>query len=354
MRASATRVENGAITVDGRLSEEVRRSAQPITDFVQKEPTQGVAPTDGMEVRFAYDDRAFYVGARMASRTARGIQAPLGRRAIVDQAERILVSLDTFLDHRTAVVLGVTAAGVRLDRFYATDNEESVDATYDLVWDTATTIDEDGWSVEIWIPFAQLRFNPENDLTWGLNVQRFRPTLNEEDTWVLIPRTVRAWASRFGERHGVSGITPSRRIELLPYVAGVATVYPGADNANPFKAGANLAGRVGRDVKMGLGPNLTLEATINPDFGQVEADPAGVNLTAFETRSPERRPFFLEGAPLFNIGHPISTTRGALAPVPSGLRRATTWTIHGTQPSLRPPSSRAVCRRRPPWDCRRR
>ena len=161
-RASATRVDAGAISVDGRLSEEVWQSAPPITDFVQKEPTQGAAPTDEMEVRFAYDDRAFYVGARMYSRNARGIQAPLGRRDVVDQAERILVSLDTFLDRRTSVVLGVTAAGVRLDRFHATDIEETFDATYDLVWDAATTMDDDGWTAEIWIPFAQLRFNPES------------------------------------------------------------------------------------------------------------------------------------------------------------------------------------------------
>lgn len=102
-----------------------------------------------MELRFAYDDRAFYVGARMASRNARGIQAPLGRRDLVDQAERILVSLDTFHDRRTSIVFGVTAAGVRMDRFHGTDNEDSFDATYDLVWDAATTMDADGWSVEI-------------------------------------------------------------------------------------------------------------------------------------------------------------------------------------------------------------
>ncbi len=302
-RATATRVDAGTITLDGRLNEEVWRTATPVRDFVQKEPTQGAVPTDEMEVRFAYDARAFYVGARMFSREGRGIQAPLGRRDVVDQAERLLVSLDTFLDRRTSVVLGVTAAGVRLDRFHATDSEETFDATYDLVWDTATTMDADGWSAEIWIPFAQLRFNPEQDLTWGLNIQRFRPTLNEEDDWILIPRTVRAWSSRFGELHGVSDVPPARRIELLPYVAATAVKYP-PSGGNPFRDGLNPSGRMGADVKMGLGPNLTLEATINPDFGQVEADPAEVNLTAFETRFPERRPFFLEGAALFNTGHP--------------------------------------------------
>lgn len=303
-QATATRVEGGAIRVDGRLDEAVWVRSAAITDFIQKEPEQGAAPTDDMEVRFAYDDGAFYVGARMWARNAREIQAPLGRRDNTDQAEHILIALDTFLDRRTSVVLGVTAAGVRVDRFHGTDDEDRFDTTYDLVWGARTSIDDSGWSVEIWIPFTQLRFNPEDALTWGLNVQRFRPSINEEDTWVLIPRTVRAWSSRFGDLQGVSDVRPARRIELLPYVAGTSTVYGEAAGRNPFLQGANAGARAGADVKVGLGPNLTLDATINPDFGQVEADPAEVNLTAFETRFTERRPFFLEGSSLFNIGHP--------------------------------------------------
>jgi hypothetical protein len=303
-RASAARVPNGGITVDGGLADEAWRLAEAVTDFVMKEPTEGGTPTDAMEVRFAYDDRAFYIGARMFAVNSREVQAPLGRRDNVTQAEHILVAFDTFQDRRTSVVFGVSASGVRIDRSHATDTEETFDLTYDLVWDAATRRDADGWTAEIWIPFAQLRFNPESDLTWGLNIQRFRPSLNEQDTWVLIPRTVRAWSSWFGDLRGVSDVGASRRLEVSPYVAAASTLYPGTAAANPFTAGANLAGRVGADVKMGLGPNLTLEATINPDFGQVEADPAEVNLTAFETRFPERRPFFLEGAPLFNIGHP--------------------------------------------------
>jgi hypothetical protein len=302
--AMATRVQNGVIRVDGRLDEEVWVRSPAITDFIQKEPEQGAVPTDDMEVRFAYDSGAFYVGARMHARNAREIQAPLGRRDTSDQAEHILVALDTFLDRRTARVLGVTASGVRLDRYHPTDNEDSFDASFDLVWGAQTSVDADGWTAEMWIPFNQLRFNPDEVLTWGLNVQRFRPTLNEEDTWVLIPRTVRAWSSRFGELSGVSDVGGARRIEVLPYVAAASTLYGQAGAGNPFQEGANLEGRVGADLKFGLGPNLTLEATINPDFGQVEADPAEVNLTAFETRFPERRPFFLEGSQLFNIGHP--------------------------------------------------
>jgi len=303
-RATATRVEPGTIRVDGRLDEAVWQNAAAITDFIQKEPQQGAVPTDDMEVRFAYDDGAFYVGARMWAKHATAIQAPLGRRDNSDQAEHILIALDTFLDRRTSVAFGVTAAGVRLDRYHGTDDEQTFDSGFDLVWVARTSVGADHWTAEIWIPFTQLRFNPVDVLTWGLNIQRFRPTLNEEDTWVLIPRTVRAWASRFGDLEGVSDVRPARRIELLPYVAGTSTLYGESAGANPFRQGANPGGRVGADAKIGIGPNLTLDATINPDFGQVEADPAEVNLTAFETRFTERRPFFLEGSPLFNIGHP--------------------------------------------------
>ncbi|HUQ86661.1 MAG TPA: DUF5916 domain-containing protein [Vicinamibacterales bacterium] len=303
-QATAARVPNGSIHVDGRIDEEVWQKASPITDFIQKEPVEGAKPTDPMEVRLAYDDDGLYVGARMFSTDGR-IQAPLGRRDSVDQAEHILVSFDTFLDRRTAFVFGVTASGVRIDRYHSSDNEDSFDSGFDPVWRAETSVGGDQWTAELWIPFSQLRFTPGSNQTWGLNLSRFRPTLDEEDFWIVIPRTVRAWSSRFGDLAGLNGIVPPRRIEALPYVAGGSTVSGGdRDRNNPFDDGKNLAGRVGADVKMGLGPNLTLETTINPDFGQVEADPAEVNLTAFETRFSEKRPFFLEGAQLFNIGHP--------------------------------------------------
>jgi hypothetical protein len=302
-QATATRVPNGSIRVDGRLDDEIWQQASPITDFVQKEPVEGGRPTDAMDVRIAYDDDVLYVGARMFSKDGR-IQAPLGRRDSDNQAEHFLVAFDTFLDRRTAVVFGVTAAGVRIDRYHASDNEDAHDSGYDPVWRAETSVSGDQWTAELWIPFSQLRFNPRTEQTWGLNLFRFRPTLQEENYWVMIPRTVRAWSSRFGDLAGINGVVPPRRIEALPYIAGGSTLTADRDRGNPFDDGKNLQGRIGADVKMGLGPNLTLETAINPDFGQVEADPAEVNLTAFETRFPEKRPFFLEGAQLFNIGHP--------------------------------------------------
>lgn len=301
--ARAAQVAPGALRLDGRLDEPEWQRATPVTDFTQKEPTEGAAPTDEMDVRFLFDGTAVYVGARMFTRNVGDVQAPLGRRDNAGQAEHIQVWFDTFLDRRTAAMFGVTAAGVRLDRLYNSDNEDSGDSGYDPVWEARVAQGADSWTAELWIPFSQLRFNPQLDQTWGLNIRRFRPTLDEEDYWVLVPRTERVFISRFGNLDGIA-IRPPRRIELLPYAAGSSTMNGGRDPANPFDDGRNLQGRVGGDAKVGLGPNLTLDATINPDFAQVEADPAEVNLTAFETRFPERRPFFLEGAQLFSISHP--------------------------------------------------
>ena len=133
---------------------------------------------------------------------------------------------------------------------------------------------------------------------WGLNIRRWVPSRNEEVYWAPIPRTEERWASLFGDLHGIDGIRPMRRLELLPYLAGASHLIKDRDRDDPFTGGGNLEGRVGLDVKLGLGSNLTLEATVNPDFGQVEADPAEVNLSAFETFFDERRPFFIEGSDL--------------------------------------------------------
>jgi hypothetical protein len=297
-RALAVRITNGSIRVDGRLSDDAWRSIAPVVDFVQKEPVEGAPPSDPMEVRFAYDDDALYVGARMESSGA--LQAPLGRRDDEGRAESLIVSLDTYLDRRTASSFGITAAGVRLDSYYASDDEDADDEGYDPVWQGRVARDERGWTAELWIPFSQLRFNDRDPQTWGLNIQRWVPSRNEEVYWALVPRTEQRWASLFGDLHGLTGIRPRRRVELMPYVGGTAHARGNPDPDNPFTRGTDVDGRAGLDAKLGIGSNLTLEGTLNPDFGQVEADPAEVNLTAFETFFDERRPFFLEGGQLLS------------------------------------------------------
>ena len=296
-RAAAVRAPDGAIRVDGRLDDAAWRDAPPQTDFVQREPDEGAQPTDRMEVRFVYDDTALYVGARMYS--ADPIQAPLGRRDEGDQSEYFAVFLDTYLDRRTATAFGVTAAGVRLDEYFPTDSDDGDDG-YNPVWVARTTVDAQGWTAELWIPFSQLRFTDQDSQVWGLNIKRWVPSRNEEVHWALIGRTEQGLASRFGDLQGITGVRPSRRIELLPYVAGGSQVLGDLDPGDPFASGANLDGRAGVDVKVGFGSSLTLELTVNPDFGQVEADPAEVNLSAFETFFDERRPFFVEGSNLLN------------------------------------------------------
>ena len=211
------RVASGAVNVDGRLDDAAWRDAPPVTDFVQREPTEGAPPTDRMEVRFVYDDDALYVGARMYSDAP--IQAPMGRRDDGDQAEHLLVSLDTYLDRRTASTFGVTATGVRLDHYYASDRPWDDDDSFDPVWQARTSMDAQGWTAELWIPFSQLRFTERSPQVWGLNVQRWVPSRNEEVYWALVSRTEERWASLFGDLHGIDGIAPSRRLELLPYVA---------------------------------------------------------------------------------------------------------------------------------------
>ena len=296
-RADAVRVADGAIRVDGRLDDAAWQAAPPLTDFVQKEPDEGAAPSDRMEVRFAYDETALYVGARMIAGAP--IQAPMGRRDEGDQAEHFGVYLDTYLDRRTASAFGVTAGGVRLDEYFGSDNDDG-ESDFDPVWLARTSVDPQGWSAELRIPFSQLRFTAKDEQVWGLNIKRWVPSRNEEVYWALVRRTEEGWASRFGDLHGINGIRPSRRIELLPYLASASHLFGDPEPGNPFTDSADLDGRVGLDAKVGFGSNLTLEATVNPDFGQVEADPAEVNLSAFETFFDERRPFFLEGINLLN------------------------------------------------------
>lgn len=286
--------------VDGRLTEAVWRTAPPVTNLTQREPDEGVPATENTEVRFAFDDDALFVGARMFSGNPAAIRALITRRDREGSSEQIVISLDTYRDRRTAYTFSVTPAGVRIDYYHASDSESDRDSDWNPVWEAATNIDSLGWSAELRIPFNQLRFSPGDAQEWGLNVVRRVPDRNEQSYWSLIRRTEVGWASRMGVLTGIRGIRPARRVELLPYVAADSRMAAVTDHDNPFQHAYANSARLGGDLKMGLGPNLTLDVTLNPDFGQVEGDPAVVNLTAYEIFFDERRPFFLEGADLLN------------------------------------------------------
>lgn len=289
------------IQIDGRLDEAAWRSARWISDFHQKDPEIGADPTQRTEVAFAYDADALYVAGRMYDTEPDRIQDLVTRRDQGGNADIVLFSFDTYGDRRTAYTFAVTAAGSRSDWFHPRDREYDRDHTFDPVWEAETRMDSAGWTVEVRIPFSQLRFNEGID-EWGLNINRYLPGRQEDLYWVVVPREEPGWSSQMGRLTGLSGIEPHRRLEISPYVAGNLALTSGAlvDASNPFTSTSEFEGRLGADLKYGLGSNLTLDATVNPDFGQVEADPAIVNLSAFETFFPERRPFFTEGANLLS------------------------------------------------------
>ena len=295
---------SSAIKLDGRLDDAAWSQAAWISDFVQKMPHEGAPPSDSMRIAILYDDDALYVGARMYSRDPSKLQAPLSRRDNTSQAEHLWVSFDSYHDRRTAYSFGVTASGVRMDWYHPTDSEHNLDMGFDPVWDAKVHTDSLSWTAEMRIPFSQLRFNDHSVQVWGFNADHWNPATSEDVFWIPVPTNRTGWSSFMGELVGIEGIKPSRRLELMPYGAADTRFQSGVPPADPFNGGANLAVRAGADVKMGLGPNITLDGTVNPDFGQVEADPAVVNLSAFEVFFDERRPFFTEGSQLLRGNGP--------------------------------------------------
>ncbi|GAB4316845.1 MAG: hypothetical protein Kow0074_05080 [Candidatus Zixiibacteriota bacterium] len=287
--------------IDGHLDDAIWNRAHFVSDFLQKEPNEGGEPSDSTRVAIVYDDHAIYVGARMYSDTPDAIRQHVNRRDDPGGAEQIILSLDTYCDRRTSYDFCVSASGVRMDRYHPEDIEHDTDYSYDVVWEARAQVDSLGWSAEMRIPFSQLRFSDQPEQVWGINWNRWIPAKNEDVFWVYVPRDETGWSSYFGNLIGIRNITSSSRIELLPYIAGDAT-FADRHPDDPFDD--KLDGQIGGDLKMGVGPNLTLDVTINPDFGQVEADPAEVNLTAYETFFDERRPFFVEGSQLFEVFGP--------------------------------------------------
>lgn len=287
--------------IDGRLDDEVWRGAVPVRGFLQRDPVEGEPATEDTLVRVGYDDRALYIGARLLDGDPASIVRQLSRRDVPVEADAFLVYLDPHHDHLTGAQFGVSAAGVQRDALIY--NDQFLDVTWDAVWESAVTVDEGGWTVEMRIPLSQLRFPAAERYTWGINVQRLIQRRNEADWLQLVRKNESGLASRMAHLEGIEGITPPGRLELMPYVTSRGEFIAPARAGNPFNDGSRLFGNAGLDIKYGISSNLTLDATFNPDFGQVEVDPAVVNLTQFEVFFEERRPFFTEGAKVFaNFG----------------------------------------------------
>jgi uncharacterized protein DUF5916/cellulose/xylan binding protein with CBM9 domain len=286
-----------ALRVNGEVSDAVWQRATAIDAFVQRDPEEGGTPSQRTEFRVAYDSSTLFVQVHAFDAEAGRIVGFLTRRDGDSPSDWIRILIDSYHDRRTAYEFAVNPAGVKQDRYWFNDNNR--DDSWDAVWDVKVSRDESGWTAEFRIPFSQLRFTPTVQNTFGFAVSRQIGRLNETSTWPLLARSANGYVSSFGELGGLSMTTAPKRMELLPYSVGNVTVQP--TDGNPLIKSPSPAGAVGMDVKYALTPGLTLSATINPDFGQVEADPAVVNLSAFETFFSERRPFFVEGSGNFRF-----------------------------------------------------
>jgi hypothetical protein len=295
----AVRLEE-KIELDGILNEHVWKNGYGVTEFRQREPHEGDDPTEQTLVHIAYDDAALYIGARMFDSAPDSIVAPLSRRDVEISADRFVFFIDPYFDKRSGYYFGINAGGTRYDGTLY--NDEWEDETWDGVWEGRISRDDSGWCAEFRIPFSQLRFKNTGELKWGVNFHRDINRKKEENFLSYTPKSSSGFVSRFLSLDGIRSIAPPRHFELLPYIRTKAE-FDRSQKDNPFHGGRRAAPAVGLDLKYGLGPNVTLDATINPDFGQVEVDPAVVNLSDFETFYEEKRPFFIEGSSIFNFSY---------------------------------------------------
>ncbi len=297
-RAMATRAMPGTPKIDGVLDDPEWELAREFGGFVQRDPDEGEAATERTVFRVLYDDGALYIGIRAYDSEPDRIVGRLTRRDQYSESDWLVISIDSYFDRRTAFEFRVNPAGVERDVYRFDDT--NLDDTWDAVWDVATRVDEQGWVAEFRIPYTQLRFSEAAEQMWGFNVTRIIQRKNEEAQWKPIPKEGSGWVSEYGELSGLEGINPKRRLEILPYVAGAQFQTHKVDG-DPFQDGSDFLGSAGFDLRLGVTNNLTLDATINPDFGEVEADPSVLNLGVFEVFFEERRPFFIEGANIYQF-----------------------------------------------------
>jgi Domain of unknown function (DUF5916)/Carbohydrate family 9 binding domain-like len=281
--------------IDGLDDDAVWRSAVRIDDFRQFQPKADAAPSFRTEFQVAYDEGSLYVFVRMFDPHPDSIMHALSRRDVRGPSDQIKILIDSYADRRSGFEFAVNPDGVKRD--FAMFDDGNEDASWNGVWDVATRVDSLGWTAEFAIPMSQLRYASRERHTFGFGVWRDIERYAERVSWPVYVVTESGLSSQLGTLVGLEGITDARRLEVTPYAVTknvqLAPAEGGFEREQQFSMGA--------DLKLGLTPNVTLDATVNPDFGQVEADPAVVNLSAFETFFPERRPFFVEGTGLYRF-----------------------------------------------------
>jgi hypothetical protein len=299
---TATRIsDDSQITIDGILSEDIWQQYEVVSGFTQSAPSDGIPASEKTEVRVVYSNKYIYVGAKAFDSQPDSIMANLFRRDGSDASDWIYVNIDSYNDDRTAFTFASNPVGVQKDIMYFDDAGE--DVLWDAVWEVQTKLNSDGWTAEFRIPLSQLRFTSSStEQNWGINFQRRIARRAEISFWARTPREEYGVVSKFGELLGVQDLDRPTRLEIMPYVLSEYTRDDAGTTINPFYDRDDFDFKIGGDIKYGITSDFTLTATLNPDFGQVEADPATINLSEFELFFEERRPFFLEGVDIFNYG----------------------------------------------------
>ena len=286
-----------APSIDGNLADSIWESAEWATNFIEVNPDENTDPSEQTKFKILYDQKHLYIALKALDSEPETITNRLSRRdGFV--GDRINVLIDSYHDLRTGFLFKVTAAGVRGDEFI-TDNGNNIDASWNPIWSAKALIDNEGWTAEMKIPLSQLRFSNDPNQVWGLNVVRNYFKNNELSAWNRIPIGAAGWVSEAGKLKGLKNIKPQKQIEIQPFVVTKLDRYE-AEAGNPYADGNDFNLNTGLDAKIGITNDLTLDVTINPDFGQVEADPAAINLDGFEIFNRDQRPFFVENKNIFD------------------------------------------------------
>jgi hypothetical protein len=303
-RYQATRITK-APEINGILDEEIWNLGEWVDDFTQNQPYSGRPATQRTEFKILFDEDNLYVAIKAFDTSPDSIISRLSRRDQVD-GDLAGIIIDSFHDLRTGFLFGVSAAGVKYDQMFTNDGQNQ-DGSWDPNWWAGTSINKEGWIAEMKIPFSQVRFEKNSGDVWGMEIARIIYRNNEQDFWQDIPRDAPGFIHMMGEMSGIEKIKPRKIFDITPY--GVAKVQTfKKEPGNPFrKNGRNFGGNAGIDAKIGITNNMTMDLTINPDFGQIEADPSEVNLSAYETYFSEKRPFFIEGNNITNFNLVIGT-----------------------------------------------
>lgn len=288
---------NEAPIIDGKIDDAIWNSVEWTGDFIEYKPDENTEPVEETQFKILYDQKNLYVALRAFDKDPKGIVRRLSRRDGFE-GDRINFIIDSYHDLRTAFIFTVTAAGVKGDEI-VTNNGDGIDDSWNPIWYTKATVDDKGWAAEMKIPFSQLRFDSDENQVWGLQVFRQYFRTNEESVWQRLPAGTNGFVSRFGELHGIKGIKPQKQLEIQPFLVTQFDTYEAEPN-NPYRDGSDFKINGGLDAKIGVTNDLTLDLTVNPDFGQVEADPGAIALDGFQIFYNERRPFFVENKNIFD------------------------------------------------------